>query len=430
MRLLFLSALRRTLHETTIGLDLARQLFPVGVRSHFVIDGYNATQLTAAGFPYTVVDPGMGVAVRTVVAEVVRKFRPDAIVLADYLAHWMTFTVTYGENPWFIDDFGVPVTAIDLYELENTSREVEILGRTMRVDNRVLRMPFVLHPVPACRPVARPGGLGRPYRANRTVRPLPPSRRREARRSLGLAKGQRLLMVPTLPWQDLMRRHAGPTTRELAGRLPQLVAHYLGQLPDDVHLLLTGPVLDGITNLNPDRVHLRSEYGAAEYDELLAVADAVWSFHVPSFALERAVHADVPGLLSVNHFDVAGPDDLAALDRHVGGLSPTVARWFGDYPGAVPAFHMWPLRWNAVLAPLLRDNPFADITRFAEVFDEESVVAGLHAVLYDTATRDRLSEARARYRDCIDALPGTAELFLAEMESLDLSHSIGRSGSA
>jgi|GEM_PF-3026593 len=430
MRLLFLSALRKTLHETTIGVELARQLSSAGVRSHFVVDGYNVAQLAAVGIPHTVVDPEMGETVRSVVGDAVRAFRPDMIVLADYLAHWMTFRVTYDVDPWFIDDLGVPVTAIDLYELANTNREVEILGRTMQVDDRILHMPFVMHPVPACRPTSRAGGPGRPYRAGRGAPPLSLARRHDVRRTLGVDDHQRLLMVPTLPWQDLMRRHAGPATRELATRLPRLVSHYLRRLPHDVHLLLTGPALDGMTGLPADRVHRRPEYSAAEYDQLLAAADAVWSFHVPSFALERAVHADVPGLLTINHFDVTGPDDLAALSGHLGGPSATVARWFEDYPGAVPAFHMWPLRWNALLAPLLADNPFTDTIAHAEIFDEESVVTNLHAILYDLTTRRHLAEARARYRDQVDALPTAAEQFLAGMQAGDISHSGGRRRSA
>lgn len=430
MRLLFLSALRKTLHETTIGVDLARQLASAGVRSHFVVDGYNVAQLSSAGIPCTVVDPEMGETVRSVVGDAVRAFQPDAIVLADYLAHWMTFRVTYGVDPWFIDHLDVPVTAIDLYELENTSREIEILGRPMKVDDRILQMPFVMHPVPACRPTSRAGGLGRPYRAGRSTRPLSVDRRHDVRRTLGLDDRQRLLMIPTLPWQDLMRRHAGPATRDLAARLPMLVASYLRRLPRDVHLLLTGPALDDMTGLSADRVHRRPEYSAAEYDQLLAAADAVWSFHVPSFALERAVHADVPGLLTINHFDVTGPDDLAAFSGRLGGLSATVARWFEDFPGPVPAFHMWPLRWNTLLAPLLADNPFTDTVAQAEIFDEESVVANLNAILYDPVTRNRLAEARARYRDQVDALPTAAKQFLTGMQALDISHTGERMRSA
>ncbi|MFI9812602.1 DUF6365 family protein [Saccharothrix variisporea] len=421
MRLLFLSALRKTLHETTIGVDLAAQLAGAGIRSHFVVDLFNEEQLKAADLPHTLLDPSMGPAVRDVVRGAVHDFRPDAIVLADYLGHWMTFDVGYSVDPWFIDEFDLPVIPIDLYDLENTTREVEVLGRTVQVSDRILGMGRHLQPVPMSRPTAVPGRLGRPYRVTRSTEPLTAARRAEVRRSLGLGERDRLLMVPTLPWQESMRLHAGPATRELAARVPELVVRYLRRLPADTHFLLTGPVFAGVEGLPPDRVHLRPAYGAREYDELVGTSDAVWSFHLPSFALERAVFADVPGMLSVNGFDVAGPADADRLAEAFGGLSPTVARWLADYPGAVPSFHMWPLRWNSVLAPLMVDNPFGDAVERVELFDEAAVVGGLHDLLHDPGTRDRLAAARARYRDLIDALPPTPEVFLAATRELGIA---------
>jgi hypothetical protein len=129
----------------------------------------------------------------------------------------------------------------------------------------------------------------------------------------------------------------------------------------------------------------------------------------------------VPGLLSLNGFDISGAGDIAALDEAFGGLSPTVAAWLAEYPGTVPAFHLWPLRWNSVLAPLLAGNPFADSIAHAEIFDEHSVVTALHNILYDPDTRDHLAASRAGYRDLIDALPPTTEVFLAGAEELGIA---------
>ena len=411
MRLLVLSALRKTLHETTLGVDLMTQLEVAGVRCHFVIDAFNEDQLKASGFAYTLVDPAMGAAVRTVVEDVAREFRPDAVVLADYVGHWMTFEVTYGCDPWFTDGLGLPLIPMDLYDLAGTSRTVEILGKSTQVSDRLLDLPCHLQPVPMNRPVVTGDGPGRPYRATLAVRPPAAEHRKAVRRSLGLRDGDRLLMVPTLPWQQLMARHAGGPARVLAERLPALIAHYLRQLPEQTHLLFTGPVFEDVEGLPPDRVHLFPHYTATGYDELLGAADAVLSFHVPSFAIERAVFADVPGVVCLNGFDLAGPEDLARLDAEFGGLTPTVASWLRTTPAPVPAFHMWPLSWNGLLGPMLADNPFTEVLHRAEVFDERSVLDGLVRVLYDSRTAHDLAEARARYRGLIDRLPSTPEVF-------------------
>ncbi|MGW1076471.1 DUF6365 family protein [Streptomyces sp. NPDC002537] len=420
MRLLFLAALAKTLHEVTIGLDLAEQLADAGVTSHFVVNPYNEAQLRAAQTPYTLVEPELGDGVRDVVTDVVREFRPDAIVLVDYLAHWMTFKVGYRTDPWFVEELGLPVIPLDLYDLESTSRRVEILGTTMEVDDNLLRMPVQLLPVPMNRPRVTASGRGLPYRANRTIRPATAAARAEVRRSAGLGDGQRLLMVPTLPWQQLMQVHAAEPTRELATRLPELLGHYLGLLPDDTHFLMTGPMFDGFGRLPSERVHHRPDCTAQEYHRLLAAADGVFSFHLPSYALERAVLADVPGMLAVNNHPVAGAADLTGLDTALGGIGPAVRGWLADHPGPLPDFHMWPLRWNEVLRPLLEDNPFTESLSRAEILDERAVVDGLERLLYDPVERDRLAAARACYLDGVNALPDTAEMFTEAVRRLGI----------
>ncbi|GAA5075183.1 DUF6365 family protein [Streptomyces sp. SID10815] len=422
MRLVFLAALAKTLHEVTIGLDLAEQLADAGVESHFVVNPYNEEQLRAARLPHTLVEPELGADVRQVVHRVVKEFRADAVVLVDYLAHWMTFKVGYRTDPWFVEDLGLPVIPLDLYDLENTSRRVEILGTTMEVDDNLTRMPVQLLPVPMNRPQVTASGRGLPYRANRTLAPLTAAARRETRACLGLPGGARLLMVPTLPWQQLMQVHAAPPTRELAARLPRLLAGYLGRLPRDTHFLMTGPLFEGFAELLPaDRVHHRPACTAAEYHRLLAAGDAVFAFHLPGYALERAVLADVPGLLAVNNHPVDGPRDADRLGgAFAGGTTDRVRDWLADYPGPLPDFHMWPLRWNEVLRPLLEANPFTETLLRAEILDENALVAGLERVLYDEAERDRLAAARAAYRDAVHALPDTAHTFTEAAHRLGL----------
>ncbi|WP_058047363.1 DUF6365 family protein [Streptomyces roseifaciens] len=420
MRLLFMSPLSKTLHETTIGLDLADQLKDAGVVSHFVIDEFNEDQLKTAGYAYTVITPAMGGRVREEVGRVVGEFRPDAIVLSDYLAHWLTHLVSYETDPWYVEDFGVPVIPIDLHDLTNITRELEVLGKTVVADGNILDMPVHLHPVPMGRPEARAGGQGLPYRANRGIAPLTDAERAEVRRSLGLGGAERLLMFPTLPWQETMQTRAGPRTRELAVRVPRLIGHYLRQLPDDTHFVVAGPYLDGL-GLPPERVHVESSYTAQRYHALVGASDAVMSAFVPSYALERAVLADVPGLFAVNTHDMAEAAGDGGRAGAPDGLSPAVRAWLADFPGAVPAFHMWPLSWNKVMGPLLVDNPFADTAVRAELFDERAVVEGLTGILHDPLVRGRLAEARAAYRDGIDRLPETAEVFATAAQRVGLT---------
>ncbi|MDX2394215.1 DUF6365 family protein [Streptomyces sp. NPDC090054] len=413
MRLLFMATLAKTLHETTVGLDLVHQLKSTGVRCHFVIDADNEAQLKAAGHPYTVVTSALGHGVRDVVARTVREFRPDAIVLSDYIGHWLTHLVNYETDPWYVQEFGVPVLPIDMLGLADTEREVEVLGRTVTIDANLLDMPLHLRPVPVNRPQRPAGPNGMLYRANSTLRPLTERTRAEVRRSVGAEAGHRLLLFPTLPWQHTMQTRAGPATRELAVRLPELIGHYLRRLPADTRFVMVGPYFETL-GLPPDRVHFEPTYTADRYHRLLGAADAVMSCFLTSYALERAILADVPGLVATNGHD------LPAGAPAPSGLSPAVRSWLADFPGPLPSFHAWPLRWSRMLSGLLHDNPFSDTVLNTEIFDEDAVVNGLEAVLYDPVVRDRLAGARADYRDALDRLPDTARAFTAAAERLGI----------
>ncbi|MET9608573.1 DUF6365 family protein [Streptomyces sp. NPDC006512] len=418
MRLLFMATLAKTLHETTVGLDLAHQLKPAGVRCHFVVDADNEPQLKASGHSYTVVTSDLGHGIRDTVARTVREFRPDAIVLSDYLGHWLTHLVNYETDPWYVQEFGVPVLPIDMLGLADTDREVEVLGKTVTVDANLLDMPLHLRPVPVNRPQRPAGPNGLLYRANSTLTPLTDAARERVRRSAGVEAGRRLLLFPTLPWQHIMQTRAGPATRELAVRLPRLIGHYLRRLPADTRFVMVGPYFENL-GLPPERVHFEPVYTADRYHQLLGASDAVMSCFLTSYALERAILLDVPGLIATNgHAFPAGA--AASGTAPFGALSPAARSWLTDFPGPVPSFHQWPLRWSRLLSGLLHDNPFADTVLSAEVFDENAVVSGLESVLYDPAVRDGLAAARADYRDALGRLPDTAQAFTAAADRLGI----------
>lgn len=175
MRLLFLATVVKEHHEATVGIDLANQLRSAGVESHFIVDTYNEQQVRAAGYAHTIVSPTMDAGILDVLRGVVGEFRPDAIVLSDYVAHWVAFTYAYRTDPWCVEEFGLPVIPLDLYELANTDFELEILGRPVRADDRILSMPAHLRPVPVARPEPAPGdGQALPYRLSRTIGRLRP----------------------------------------------------------------------------------------------------------------------------------------------------------------------------------------------------------------------------------------------------------------
>ncbi|WP_217494693.1 DUF6365 family protein, partial [Frankia sp. CgS1] len=199
--------------------------------------------------------------------------------------------------------------------------------------------------------------------------------------------------------------------RELAARIPELVLHYLTRLPATTEFLVAGPDFGAFGRLPEGRLHRRPRYGAREYLDLLGAADAVLALSLPSFALERAVWTDVPGVAVVNGFDLADDNGVERLHAAIGEPSPAVRSWLDAYPGPLPSYQTWPMRWNDLVRPTWSGNPFAATMVHEEILDEESVSTALEAVLYDESVRTELAEARAGYRRALAALPATIEAF-------------------
>ncbi|WP_243788684.1 DUF6365 family protein [Saccharopolyspora gloriosae] len=402
MRLLFLATAVNEHHEVAMGVDLATQVRGAGIDSHFAVHPFNSHQLKAAGFPYTLVAPDSREDVRAVLGRLVSELRPDALVLSDYVVHWLTFTFSYGLDPWCIEELGVPVIPMDLYELSADSLEVEIMGRSERISDRILDMPARLRPVPAARPDSADANC---FAYRSTVSPGPSTQRRQrVREELSLGPDDRLLVVPTLQPQYDMISRAGGATRELAARVPELVVSYLRALPENTHFLLPGPEFDAYRALPAERTRIRPEHTASELGEWVRAADGVWSSYFPAAVLEMAVLADVPGFLTTgSHGPGARP-------------GPITGEWLDRFPGEVPPFTLWPWRWNAITRPTLTENPFLPAGSVADIFDEDAVLTGLTRMLHDPDARAGLAAGRADYLRRIDLLPSASEVVRAAVQ--------------
>ncbi|EWC63339.1 hypothetical protein UO65_1337 [Actinokineospora spheciospongiae] len=403
--------------DTLVGIGLTNQLRAAGVRSHYVITASSENLLRHHGYPHTVLDPAGGQDVRAEVDAVVRRFRPDAIVLADYLNHWGTLIRQFDTDPWFIDDYRLPVLPIDIWEWENTAFRFDVCGRRheREVSRRILDMPAHLRPVPVCHLDPGPAGYGHPYRVLPPEPALTAARRREVRAALGVGERHRLVMLPMAAWQH--QRGDRPGMTEMVGRLgrrvPELLADYLRRLPSDAHLLfIGGNVPEPFLALPAERVHLLPLCAPDRYDELLASVDAVLSLTTTGLTVSRAILADTPAMLLTNRFTVPDTAAVDTVESELGGMDPVVRRWLLDTAPVEP-FRMWPKGQHAFLEPLLKDNPHLDALVHRELFDGGGVVAALTALLFDPGTRDDLAARRAGYAAAVAALPPTEEVFAA-----------------
>jgi hypothetical protein len=410
MRLLFIALTSLSTGEVGVGIDVANQASAAGAHSYFIVEPAGQWLVDQAGYQNTVIDRSMNAGAQHVVASVVRDFRPDIIVLSDYFTYCAELELRFGVDPWFVENFGIPVVPIDAYELGKTDFRAELFDRScIEVDKHILEMPVRLRPVPSTHPDTEPGGGDFPYRACLQNDRVTDAVRQEVLKSFGLSRDDRLLLLPISQWHHPLPEIAGDLRQRVTELLPGLIAQHLGRLPKSTHIVIVGNPLPGFDKLPAERTHVIPPCSPEIFSRLLGSSDVMLALGLPSQTLPRTIYADVGAFAMINSFTLANTADLDRLDAEIGGLSPAVRSWLSNVGTTVHPFMSWPWRLVSFTRALLADNPLSATMLCAEVFDEQGFVGGLEALLYDETTRVRQAEGRMSYAEAISKLPDAGQ---------------------
>ncbi|WP_405816052.1 DUF6365 family protein [Streptomyces sp. NBC_01390] len=424
MRLLNFALSTAAYGDTLIGLSFTDQIRQPGIEQHFVVSEAAVPLVSSRGYDYTVLKAHGTRSAEKQIDDCIRRFRPDAMVLADYLNYWGTLIRQYDTDPWFIDRYGLPLLPIDIWEWENTPFRFDVCGRDYEreISKRILGMEAHLRPVPVGHLTPGPSGRGLPYRIM-DPEPLPDvAKRLRLRADLGLASGDRLVMIPVSAWQQPDENTPGATDmmRRLADRVPDLLVHYLGRLPATTRFVFVGHVPPAFRKLPPEQVRVLPLCPPDEYRDLLAVSDLVLSLSLTALTMVRAVLMDIPSLVITNRFRVAGPADIEKVSAELGGLTDTARSWLTETAPIAP-FRQWPKGLYDFVQRLFDGNDYLDTLGHGELMDEENTVARLTELLYDPSAQQRLAGARSAYLDRLAALPPTLEVFAEAARRVGLS---------
>ena len=419
MKALFLALSPHGFGETLIGLALADQLASLGVTSQFIVEESGRTILAGRGHEFDVLEPGMGKLAGLIVDDVVQRFRPDLIILADYFTY-CTISVRYQLDPWFIDRYGIPVVPIDIWEWGGTDFVVDIAGdHVYRASERFRSSPASLRPVPLAHLEPGDGGHAHPFRVAAGEEPLSARARSRLRSSLGVGERDRLVLLATARWQVTGEAAYSQAASSVASGVPRMVTHYLEQLPARTHFLLIGEIPAAWSGLPAGRVHAAPPCPQQEFGAMLRAADAVLSLNIGGTTVWRAVMAGVPAMVLGNRYRLRDVTDLDRADAVDGGFTEFVRDAVTEVLPLHP-FRMWPLGFHSFLRPMLTDNPYADAVAQAEVLDERTVVNDLTGLLFDTGYRATRLAVQDSYASKVLALPPTGEVFAAVAGQLGL----------
>lgn len=394
-----------------MGCSLAAELGRIGFQSHFVASDGAEQTLRGYGFPHTLINPQMGNLVKILVDDAVRTAMPGAIVLAEYLNYTHVMSTRYRLDPWFVEGYGVPVIPIDLWELERSGFAADLCGgEELPISPRIMDMDCYLNPVPMAHPApesrrAVPFRVTDPADLAGPLCPGGPRQSRERTRcELGLAPGERLIMLATSSWQLPEAAVSRAGRRLVASRVPALLAHYLGQLPDDVRFLLAGAAPEWTRLLPAGRTLELPPCSPSRFGALLRAADLMLSLNLSAFTMVRAVLSGTPVMLITNQFAVTEPGQVGDVADQLGGMSEFARRWLAECVPLHP-FRVWPMGFHRFLDSLLAGNPYLSAFTVAELLDGAAVLGGLHGLLYDQQERDRCRVRRAGYLAEIATVP-------------------------
>jgi len=419
VKVLFLAMSSAGYGETLIGLSLARQLGDAGHQCHFIVDTMSGPLLDGSGMSYVSLDAVMGPLARLIVDAEISAWHPDVIVLADYFTFCGVFAKRYEIDPWFVDDYGIPVVPIDIWELAGTSFEVDVFcGKRMAVDKHLLDYPAWLRPVPLCHVSAGDEPRAFPFQLGVGDERVSRRTRAHLREVFAIPPEGRLLLLALASWQ--LPNYNDDNGNRVASVVPDLVMQCLADLPPDTHIVQVGQPLHGFDRLDPDRTHQMPSCSPSRFNVLLGSVDAFVGLNVGATTLTRAVLAGVNGVVIQNSHEAdtaeAATSALEASGRQVDG---NLRDWLNRAAPLYP-FRMWPLGFHSFLEPLLENNPYNQAFRTVELLDRDLVTQTIGASLFDSTTSAELAQGRQGYLDAVAQLPPTAEVFDAVTRSLGL----------
>src|SRR5579863_7761076 len=192
---LFLALGHYPFGEVLLAIRLARELAARGDRVLFLATSGQALLLKGQPFRYGIIDRTWG-RIDEATRDVIASEKCDDLVLVDAAAVFLGLLIT-GLNQGFLPRLTVPVVALDVWDLRLTGRSWDTLSGTWDLPAEVEQLQRRMVPVP----FGRLDTLGG-YNA------LPPApsvgdddARARTRAELGLANGQRLLLMTTAAWQ-------------------------------------------------------------------------------------------------------------------------------------------------------------------------------------------------------------------------------------
>jgi hypothetical protein len=399
MKHLFLALSTKGFGETTLGLRVAQELQHAGDDCVFLVHSSAVGLLSRTPFPHMkTADHTLGL-LKVMLMTLLDRHQPTSIILSDYFTTALAFERAE-LDPAYLIETGLPLGAIDTWDMEKSGTAIDAFGgehRTFQDWSHLL--DYRLIPVPIANP--RVGG---PYYCNLPEpAEITQKVRRHVRRGLGIGDDERAILFCTAEWQHArFRNEAG---NQLAKTLPHLIAHYMDQLGQRVHLVHVGPAAYPLESLG-SRYHWLPPLPPDKFETLLASLELLMVANASSTTIAKALVSGIPSVALMNSHSLQAGEDPPAIRS---GLSERLAGWVRSSTPLYP-FTMWPIGYYRFLKPSLDGNPYCDVVPMLEILHESETLDEMRSLLWDAQARQRRIDAQMAYVDGLKRLPSGAGL--------------------
>ena len=295
------------------------------------------------------------------------------------------------------------LVVLDPWDIALGGRTIDVASTRRDLPKGPLLTKKRLVPVPSGDPTAEGAFRALPEApADKAARK---DQRARARKALGVADDERVLLLPTGAWQSPGVQH-DKECKLLAEHVPELLLGRVVDLGEEVHVVHASPwPLPDWEETLGERYHWVLPAGLARTHARYAAADLVVSLDTSAAAVAWAIAWKVPLLVVSNAFGGDKPEAVARAAKIK--LGDKTRAWLDGATPLIP-FRSWPVGLHRTLEP-----PPGAVPSWteAELLDEVGFLEGAKALLFDEAERKRARREHGEYAATLADLKGGGALW-------------------
>jgi hypothetical protein len=395
---LFIALSRKGWGETSLGVEVARQVREAGGEVAFMAHSGGIPALAGTGFAVQEIPDHMVPLFEMLLDARLAEQRFDSMILCDYMTTNYTLSQS-GADPTRLLGYDLPIIALDTWEYALTGTTIDTFGANQwHTGTWIEQLEHRIIPAPIGRLTAPGAYCGLPPQLE-----LPRSVRRHIRNNLGLQNSDRAVLFCTAGWQHNIK---DPDGERLSKAVPRLLWNYLGTIDQAIRLIHVGPSELSLSETG-DRYLWMPSVSPRDFDRLLGSVDLFLSANISATTIGRAIVSGVPTVVVRNSHYAKTP---AEAESAAGGeISSDLTEWLRTTVPLYP-FSLWPLGHWHFLKPLLDANPYSDSLNVVELLDEVAFVETCRRLLFEGTAREEATARQTEYVAQVRKLPGAVQM--------------------